>query len=70
MTWTDLNLLKLSPNLEDRVVCAITDASIDEVFDVTLVEIINAEFDWITHEQVMKMIRAAARAAIAEVTKD
>jgi regulator of protease activity HflC (stomatin/prohibitin superfamily) len=64
VTWTSLNLLQESPLLEDRVVCAIADASVDEVYDVSLIEIINDEFDWITEDQVQLLVRAAAKAAI------
>ncbi len=64
MTWNDLNLLHHSPVLEDRVVCAIADAAVDGVYDVTLIEIVNDNFDWITEDQRQQFIREAARAAI------
>lgn len=64
MTWTDLNLLHESPVLEDQIVCAIADSSVDEVYDVSLIEIINNKFDWITPEQVQKFVRNAAKSAI------
>lgn len=67
MTWTHLDLLRESPLLEDRVVCAIADATVDGVYDLDFIEIVNSRHDWLTREQVQKFVRAAAIAAIEVV---
>lgn len=62
--WADLNLLHASPRLEDRVICAIADAGVDDVYDLSFIEIVNSKSEWLTREQVQRFVQSAAVAAI------